>query len=122
MIIEYGRMKMSVNEKLYKQEILELTSFIRNGDKFKQLQKLLTEEGFDLAQTMLVSFFEDEEGMEYGVLVENDKRVFEYTRYTMNDKKKDESLMVKEITNLPEEIEKYPQIPISFKLINEDKQ
>ena len=113
---------MSVNEKLYKQEILELTSFIRNGDKFKQLQKLLTEEGFDLAQTMLVSFFEDEEGMEYGVLVENDKRVFEYTRYTMNDKKKDESLMVKEITNLPEEIEKYPQIPISFKLINEDKQ
>jgi len=122
LIIEYGRMKMSVNEKLYKQEILELTSFIRNGDKFKQLQKLLTEEGFDLAQTMLVSFFEDEEGMEYGVLVENDKRVFEYTRYTMNDKKKDESLMVKEITNLPEEIEKYPQIPISFKLINEDKQ
>lgn len=107
----------NVNEKLYRQEIEELTNFIRNDNSWSDLSNILIENGFNLKDTLLVSFFEDEE-MEYGVIVTRDKKVFEYSR---NLEVEDEvgNVNISEITENIDKINEYPQIPISYKMIDE---
>lgn len=50
---------------------------------------------------------EDEDGMEYGVIITSDKCIFEYSRYVYLDGTKPTSLNVEEITNNNEQIKEY---------------
>lgn len=106
-----------VDENLYRQEIEELTDFVRHGEGWLDLRNLLVDNGFIVDDTFLVSFLEDEEEMEYGVIVTKGKRIFEYSRSTEEDKDTLESFKLLEITHDNDKIDKYPQIPIALKMI-----
>ena len=56
-------------EELYKQEILELTELLKEDEGWEDLRNVLVLKGFDLTQILLVSFMENEEENEYGVIV-----------------------------------------------------
>jgi hypothetical protein len=106
-----------VDENLYRQEIEELTDFVRHDEGWLDLRNILTDNGFFVDDTLLVSFLEDEEEMEYGVIVTKDKKIFEYSRSTEEDNDTLESFKLLEITHDNDKIDKYPQIPIALKMI-----
>lgn len=71
--------KMIMDE-LYKQEILELTELFRKDEDWEDLREILAEKGFDLFDIALVSFEENEEEIEYGVIVKKNMKVKKYSR------------------------------------------
>lgn len=112
----------TINENLYRQEIEELTDFVRNDNSWSYLRSILIEKDFNLSDTFLVSFYEDEEEMEYGVIVTRDKKVFKYSRSTAEGENNIENFSIDEITNNVEKINEYPQIYISFMMLDEGVQ
>jgi hypothetical protein len=97
---------------LSRQQIEELTDMLRNDETWENLRVILREKGFDPETTLLVSFMEDEEDHEFGVLVTSDRRVIEYKRNTdVNDAASFEAV---EITDRPDRLEDYPEIPIAL--------
>lgn len=95
-----------------------MTDFIRFKDGILELQQLLSSEGFCLSKSLLASFMEDEEGMEYGLIVTSDNGILEYSRYVYSDSAKPTSLNLEEITNNTKKIKEYPQIPIALMMID----
>ena len=102
-------------EELYKQEILELTELLKEDEGWEDLRNVLVLKGFDLTQILLVSFMEDEEENEYGVIVTKELRVIEYSRSTKNGEENIDSFDSKDITN---EMNKYPQTLVAIDMIN----
>ena len=102
---------------LCKQEILELTELLRYDEEWEDLRDILTKKGFALSQIALVSFMEDEEENEYGVIVTKDMRVTEYSRSTQNGNNNVDSFKIKDITTAKDEIDKYPQIDVAINMI-----
>ena len=96
-----------MQNKLYLQEIEELTELLRSDEGWSDLKAVLEQEGFDLAKTFLVSFMEDEEEVEYGVLVTSERKVYEYTW-------NEDDFTLLEITKDQEKILDYPQIAIAL--------
>lgn len=108
---------MAIDEKLYRQEIEELTYLVKN--EWDDLRRILIDSNFDINKTLLVSFAENEDESEYGVLVNENKQVFEYKRSTAMDKNNIENFSVIEITNDPNACNKSPQIEVAKKMIDE---
>jgi hypothetical protein len=53
---------------------------------FQRLRELLSERGIDVTRSSLATFFPDDTDMEFGVIVAQDKRVFEFElRYGTGD-------------------------------------
>lgn len=102
---------------LYKQEVLELTELLRNNEEWGDLREILIEKGFNLSQIALVSFIEDDEENEYGVIVTKDIKTIEYSRSTQNGKNNADNFKIKDITNEKNEINKYPQIDAAIGMI-----
>ena len=102
---------------LYKQEILELTELLRSDEDWEDLRNILIENGANLEQIALVSFIEDEEENDYGVIVTKDIKIIKYLRTTQNGKNKGDNFKLKDITNEKEEINKYPQIYVAIDMI-----
>ncbi len=111
----------NINENLYRQEIIELTDLVRNDDSWSDLRGILIEKGFVLSNTFLVSFFEDEEEMEYGVVVTRNKKIYEYSRSTATGENNIEHFKINEISSDKNKIREYPQILVAFKMFNEDQ-
>lgn len=109
----------NIDERLYRQEIEELTDFVRSDENWADLRNILSEKGFNLFDTLLVSFIEDEEEMEYGIIVKKDKKVFEYSRSTAEDKNNIGYFKINEITSSKNIIDQYPQIEVAFKMVDE---
>lgn len=97
---------------LLRQEIEELTDMLRNDETWANLRTILRAKGFDPQTTLLVSFMEDDEDREFGVLVTADGRVLEYQRDTATDDAA--SFEATDITNVPGRLEDYPQVPIAL--------
>ena len=110
-----------IKENLYRQEVVELTDFVRNDDSWSDLRGILDKKGFNLSNTLLISFFEDDEEMEYGVVVTRNKKVFEYSRSTATGENNLEHFKINEITFDKNKINEYPQIHVAFKMIDEGK-
>ncbi len=106
-------------EALYRQEIEELTDLVRNDKGWHDLRRILGEAGFNLSRTMLVSFLEDEEEGEYGVLVTLDKKVYEYERSTAAIENDIRHFKFKEITANKEKRALFPQIETALRMIDE---
>lgn len=102
---------------LYKQEVLELTELLRGDEEWEDLREILTEKGFNLSQIALVSFMEDEEENEYGVIVTKDIRISKYSRSTENGKNDISSFRLEDISNEKDEMDKYPQISVAIDMI-----
>lgn len=103
---------------LLKEEVLELTQLLRNEDDWSDLRDILLKKEFKLEEIALVSFMEDEEENEYGVIVTKNKNVMEYERSTEEGKNNISSFKSHDITHLKEEMDKYPQIQIAFEMID----
>ena len=102
-------------DELYKQEILELTELLREDEEWEDLRNILVKNGFDLNQLLLVSFVEDEEENEFGVIVTKDLKAIEYSRSTSDDEENTDSFNSKEIIS---GMDKYPQISVAIDMIN----
>jgi hypothetical protein len=99
-------------DELLRQEIEELTDMLRNDETWDNLRTILRDKGFDPETTLLVSFMEDDEDREFGVLVMSNGRVVEYQRNTATDDAA--SFEATDITNDSERLEDYPQVPIAL--------
>lgn len=95
---------------IYQQEIEELTNLLRFDEFWTDLKTALEQEGFDIDNTLLVSFVEDEEDKECGVLVTSEKKVYEYTWA-------EDDFTLLEITKSQEKIDEYPQVAIALEQI-----
>ena len=106
---------------LYKQEVLELTELLRDDEEWEDLRDILTEKGFNLSQIVLVSFMQDDEENEYGVIVTKDIQIIEYSKLTQHEKNNIDIFKLKNITNEKDKINKYPQIPIAIDMIKNEE-
>ena len=104
-------------DELYRQEVLELTELLRHDEDWEDLRDVLAENGFNLAEILLVSFMEDDYENEYGVIVTKDIKISEYSRFTGNLDNNAQDFKVKDITNQVDEIANYPQVPIAIDMI-----
>ena len=104
-------------EELYKQEIIELTELLNEDEEWEDLKNILVQAKIDLNMTVLVSFMEDDEENEYGVIVSKDLKICKYVRKTQEGKNNIENFEMVDITEDKEEINKYPQIAIAIDMI-----
>lgn len=104
-------------KELYMQEISELTELLREDEDWEDLRSILRLKGFDYNHILLVSFIEDEEENEYGVVVTCDLNVFEYSRSTKDGIDIFNSIKINDITNT-DKLDKYPQVSIAIDMIN----
>ena len=104
-------------DELYKQEILELTDLLINDESLNNLRTLLIKNKLDLNDILLVSFVEDDQENEYGVIVDKDTNIYKYSRSTKNWALNIHSFKIKNISNEIDEIKKYPQIAIAIHMI-----
>jgi hypothetical protein len=71
--------------KVLKQEVNELTSLLRNDKEWKGLREALQEKGFDADRIVLAGFMEDSDENEFGVVITDELKVFEYKRNTSEE-------------------------------------
>jgi hypothetical protein len=110
-------MMARVDDSLYQQEVEELTEFVRNDEGWADLRNILIEKQFDIPNTWLAAFAEDEDEMEYGVLVTREKKVFEYSRSTADGKNNASNFSFNELTDLNSTLNKHPQVKVAFRMI-----
>lgn len=92
---------------LYKQEIEELTELL--NEEWLALRDLIGSEGVNLDKTLLVNYYEDEEGGEYGIIVVEKRDVFEFSV-------RDEKISMEKIDDIESAQKDYPQIEVAFAL------
>lgn len=102
---------------LYKQEVLELTELLSNDEYWANLRDILIEKGFNIRKIALVSFMEDDEENEYGVIVTKRIKISEYSRSTQNGKNNVNNFRIKDITNEKDKIYKYAQISVAIDMV-----
>lgn len=101
-------------ENLHKQEIDDLTFTFRFDDKFRTLRTTFLSRGVNVQTTLMVSFFEDEEG-EFGIIVNENANIYAYSRPKNNDDPF--SFVLKDITTKSDIISNYPQISTAIQMI-----
>ena len=89
---------------LYKQEILELTKLL--NEEWLDLKELIKESNLDMHNLLLISYSEDENDKEFGVLFTNERKVI---RFIVQDEK----LQLEEITNHKEIETEFLQIKVA---------
>lgn len=92
---------------LYKQEIKELTDLLNT--EWTDVKDVLDSAGISTDGGRLVSFYEDEEGSQYGVLLTSRKEIIKFEI-------KDEKISTKEIKDVSSIKNEYPQIIIALQL------
>ena len=70
---------------LLQQEVNELTELLRRAARWEDLRIALASKNLGPNDVLLVTFYEDEEDGEYGILVSLDRKVIEYERCTRNE-------------------------------------
>ncbi|SHH60050.1 hypothetical protein [Flavobacterium johnsoniae] len=93
---------------LYKQEILELTKFLR--EEWLDLRELIEESGLNTEELLLICYCEDENDREFGVLFINENKILEFI--VQNNE-----LELKDITNIEGIENEIPQIKIASELL-----
>ncbi|WP_427872406.1 hypothetical protein [Flavobacterium sp. MMS24-S5] len=89
---------------LYKEEIIELTELL--NEEWLDLKQLIKESNLDAHNLLLISYFEDENEREFGVLFTNERKVI---RFIVQDKK----LQFEDITNSNKLELEYPQVKVA---------
>lgn len=108
-------------EELYKQEIIELTELLNEDEEWEDLKGILVQAGIDLSRIVLVSFMEDNEENEYGVIVSKELKISKYARKTQKGKNNIENFEMVDITDDEKELNRYPQISIAIDMIKREE-
>ncbi len=90
----------------YKLEIEELTNLLHN--EWLDLKNLIIAHNIHLAGTLLVNYYEDEEGVEYGLLY-NKKENFIIQFNVINNK-----ILLTPIKHIDEIKDEYPQLLVAM--------
>jgi hypothetical protein len=69
-----------VDEALLRQEVVELTAFVRHDPAWADLREAIVSQGFRIDEVFMAGFCEDEIGNEYGGLVTTAGEMFEFQR------------------------------------------
>jgi hypothetical protein len=69
-------------DSLLRQEVQELTQLLRSDPAWEDLRGALSTAGFTSAQVVLLAFYEDETGHEYGLLLTAASEFMEFKRST----------------------------------------
>lgn len=80
-----------------------------------RLRAALATQGVEPAQALLGSFYEDEEAHEYGVVICDDGRVFEFVRDT--DASPDQFKTWRRVDDLEKAIDEYPQVAVALDMV-----
>lgn len=104
-------------KELYKQEIMELTELLNEDEQWEDLKSILIEAKFDISTIALVSFMEDDDENEYGVIVSKELKIHKYERKTQEGKNNIDNFNMVNITECKDELDKYPQIAIAIDMI-----
>ena len=100
-------MKLTKEEvTLYKEEIFELTELLNT--EWEDLKEILSEK-IDLENAFLCSYFEDEEGGEYGIVLTKEKQIYQFSI-------QEDELAVEQINNIKDIEEEYPQVLVALEM------
>lgn len=105
---------------VYKEEVNELTSLLRDDDDWYDLRDILTNRGFDLNKIALVAFNEDDDESEFGVIVDNNHKVFVYLRSNNVGSNETVNFDLSEITDEEDQRIKYPQIKTAIEMFDKN--
>ncbi|AYN04389.1 hypothetical protein [Flavobacterium sp. 140616W15] len=92
----------------YKLEIEELTELLNS--EWLDLKNLIISNNINLEKTLLVGYYEDEEGIEYGLLY-NKKENF-IIKFEVSDN----NISLTEINNVNEISDEFPQLLVAIEL------
>ena len=95
---------------LYREEVLELTNLVNN--QWLQLKEVIESKGIRLSESFLVSYMEDEEGGEYGILVVSNSEIFNFHLA------EGEIVTFENVAGDKEVEREYPQIAVALDLID----
>ena len=95
---------------LYREEVLELTNLVNN--QWLQLKEVIESKGIRLSESLLVSYKEDEEGGEYGILVVSNSEIFNFHLA------EGEIVTFENVAGDKEVEREYPQIAVALDLID----
>lgn len=68
---------MNKTELLDKEEILELTYLLKN--EWNRIKNLIEQKNIDVSNCLLVTYMEDENCVEFGILITKEKEVLKFT-------------------------------------------
>lgn len=109
-------MRMTPRERqLYRQEIEELTGFLRDAPEWDDLRSVLGERQVRPSDSLLAAFMEDEEGMEYAVLITGEGRVIESHR-RVGPPGHPGLLVWRDRTGDPKVYLEYPQVTVALEM------
>ena len=100
--------------RLYRQEVEELTAFLRGDPAWEALRRALRRRRVSSSFALLAAFTEDEFGVEYGALVTAGGRVIEYSRRVGGPGGRPRMLAWRDRTGDPGLLREYPQVAVAL--------
>ncbi len=101
-------------QRLYRQEVEELTALLRGDPTWEALRRALRRRQVSPGATLLAAFAEDEYGVEHGVLVTAGGRVIEYSRRVGGPGVRPRMLAWRDRTDDPGLLLEYPQVAVAL--------
>ena len=100
---------------LYRRKIEELTDMLRGDPDWEDLRGMLRERRVEVSKALLAAFMEDEEGVEYGILITGDGRVVESQRRVSPPDDAEVSVW-RDRTNDTDIVREYPQVSVALEI------
>ncbi len=97
-------------------QIQVLTKSLRNDIALTVLRELFNQKGFDLSKTLQVTYFESEDKVIYGIIVNSNCKVYQY-EYGIEAVEGKRHFDLLDITNKNNDYSPWPEISVGLNLI-----
>jgi hypothetical protein len=104
--------------RMLRKEVEELTAKLRDDPEWDDLRRVLRRRRIRPAEVLLASFMEDEDGIEFGVLVTSDRRVIDYRRRIAVHRQGPRVLAWRDRTDDAGVITDFPQVAIALEMLD----
>ena len=105
----------NLDKNLLKQEVEELTELLRNDPNWSDLRKALLDKNLNPDNVLLARFLEDEEENEFGAIITQDGKVYEYERNTSSENYKFSKWQL--VENINELLNTFEAVRIAIKMV-----
>lgn len=102
---------------LLRQEVDELTRLLRHDRGWADLRLALKAKGVEPDEAILAGFMEDEEGNEFGVIVERNLTVYEYEQDTHSRSR--QFVKWRAVPNPSDLLDEFPAVEIGIEIARE---